>query len=98
MFSAPLGGDAIYTTRKTKSWNRCRSWSIKRLGMAYPTVGQDAWRKLCGALITGQRANQDLSSLDDGTAKRGVRLMASVPAVCPSAHRIAAAPRPETRL
>src|SRR5262245_34105369 len=46
----------------------------------------------------GQRANQDLSSLDDGTAKRGVRPMASVPAVCPSKHRIAAAPQPETRL
>src|SRR5262249_54511288 len=32
--------------------------------MAYPTLGQDAWTELCGALITGQRANQDLSSLD----------------------------------
>jgi len=53
MFSAPLGGDAISTTRKTKSWNRCRSWSIKRPGMAYPTLGQDAWTELCGALITG---------------------------------------------
>src|SRR5262245_18183443 len=61
--------------------------------MAYPILGQDAW-----ALRRpdyGQRANQDLSSLDDGTAKWVVRPLASVPAVCPSKHRIAAAPGPE---
>src|SRR5262249_52640704 len=61
--------------------------------MAYPILGQDAW-----ALRRpdyGQRANRDLSSLDDGTAKWVVRPLASVPAVCPSKHRIAAAPRPE---
>src|SRR5262245_21713513 len=45
----------------------------------------------------GQRANQDLSSLDDGTAKRVVRPMASVPAVCPSKHRIAAHPDQKRR-